>query len=99
MVPSSTRTPLGSVTEISLASGSKGSCPVTVTLVGETDNVVPLIGEVLTSEFANVAVVPNNVNRSTNALRAANLITSAFPEALGKCLNSRQSSHLFRLST
>jgi hypothetical protein len=62
MVPSSTRTPFGPVTEISLASGNRGNCPVTVTLVGETDNVEPLIGEVLTSEFANVAVVPNKVN-------------------------------------
>ena len=99
MVPSSTRTPLGSVTEISLASASSGSCPVTVTLVGETDNVEPLIGDVLTSEFAKVAVVPNKVNRSTKALRAANFLTSAFREAPGKRLNSRQSSHLFRLST
>jgi hypothetical protein len=98
MVPSSTRTPFGAVTEISLASGNRGNCPVTVTLVGETDNVEPLIGEVLTSEFANVADVPNKVNRRTKALRAANFLTFAFREALGKCLNSRQSSHLFRLS-
>jgi hypothetical protein len=99
MVPSSTRTPFGSVTEISLASGKSGNCPVTVTLVGETDKVEPLIGEVLTNVFANVAVVPNKVNRSTKALRAANFLTFAFLEAPGKCLNSRQSSHFFRLST
>jgi hypothetical protein len=52
-----------------------------VTLVGETDNVEPLIGEVLTNVFANVAVVPNKVNRSTKALRAANFLTFAFLEA------------------
>jgi hypothetical protein len=54
---------------------------------------------VLTSEFAWVAVVPNKVNRSTKALWAANFLTSAFREVPGKRLNSRQSSHLFRLST
>ena len=72
---------------------------MTVTLVGETDKVDPLIGEVLTRVFAKVAVVPNKVNRSTSALRAANFLTFAFREAPGKCLNSRQSSHFFRLST
>ena len=99
MVPSSTRTPFGSVTEISLASGSKGSCPVTVTLVGETESVEPLMGDVLTSALEKALEIPNKVNRSTKAPWAANFLTSAFPEAPGKRLNSRQSSHLFRLST
>jgi hypothetical protein len=99
MVPSSTRTPLGSVTVISFASANSGSCPVIVTLVGETDNVDPLMGEVLTNELANDALVPKKVSKSSNALPDANFLTFAFLEAPRKCLNSRQSSHLFRLST
>jgi hypothetical protein len=61
--------------------------------------VEPLMGDVLTSAFEKAFDVPNTVNRSTKALRAANFLTSAFREAPGKRLNSRQSSHLFRLST
>ena len=70
-----------------------------MTLVGETDNVEPLIGEVLTSALEKALDVANIVNRSTNAPLAANFLTSAFREAPGRHLNSRQSSHLFRLST
>ena len=99
MVPSSTRLPWGSVTEISFASAKRGSCPVIVTLVGETDSVDPLIGDVLTSEFAKAPEIPIKVNRRTEALRAANFLTFTFREPPGRCLNSRQSSHLFRLST
>ena len=70
-----------------------------MTLVGETESVEPLMGDVLTSALEKALDTPNKVNRSTKALRAANFLTSAFREAPGKHLNSRQSSHLFRLST
>jgi len=57
------------------------------------------MGEVLTNELANDALVPKKVSKSSNALPDANFLTFAFLEAPRKCLNSRQSSHLFRLST
>ena len=55
IVPSSTRSPFGSLTVItfaSIASANNGSCPVIVTLVGETETVEPLMGDVLTKVLA-----------------------------------------------
>ena len=86
IVPSSTRTPFGSVTVIELASGASESnvtCPVTVTFVGDTDNVEPLIGLVLTKVFADAALTPKNARSRTAATRKR--ITTTFHK-LGDCV-------------
>jgi len=58
IVPSSTRTPAGSVTTISLASGSKAFWVVRVTDIGAVVIVDPLIGDVVISEFAPAVEIP-----------------------------------------
>ena len=59
-VPSSTRTPAGSVITISFPSGSIAVCVVRVTDVGATVTVEPLIGEVVISELAEAVDMPIN---------------------------------------
>jgi len=58
--------------------------PVTVTFVGETESVEPLIGFVLTNEFAEAAVTPKNV-RSNIATKRKRL-TVSFRTGLGSSL-------------
>jgi putative FmdB family regulatory protein len=75
---------LGSVTVIELASGasaSKVTWPVTVTLVGETERVEPLIGLVLTNVFAETFVTPKNVSSKIAAIRVR--LTFPFRKDLG----------------
>ena len=50
--PSSTRLPCGSVTSIELPASISGTCPVTLTALGATVTVAPLIGLVAISELA-----------------------------------------------
>jgi hypothetical protein len=72
IVPSSTRTPFGSVTVIELASGAsaiKVTFPVTVTFVGEIESVEPLIGLVLTNVFAEAPDTPRNISSSIAVMR------------------------------
>jgi hypothetical protein len=84
IVPSSTRTPFGSVTVIVLASGASVKSvtwPVTVTFVGETERVEPLIGFVLTKVFADAVLAPKNARSTTTATRKR--FTSTFQEHFG----------------
>jgi hypothetical protein len=60
------------VTVIEFASGAsanKATCPVTVTFVGETERVEPLIGLVLTKVFAEAFVAPKNISSRIAAIR------------------------------
>ena len=58
IVPSSTRTPDGSVTINSLASGMSVTWVVNVTELGGVARVDPLMGEVVMSEFADALIIP-----------------------------------------
>jgi hypothetical protein len=58
IVPSSTRTPDGSVTINSLASGMSVTWVVNVTELGGVVRVDPLMGEVVINEFADALIIP-----------------------------------------
>ena len=97
--PSSTRTPVGSVTEISLPVSINGNSVVIVIALGALSREAPGIGDVETKVFAVAGETARKRSPTTSASALARFISSSFSSSrmLRSTVDSRLSSHFFRL--